>query len=905
MSHALVLAALLLSAPPQGGDDAGLGLLARGAADADGSGELSRAEWDAFVAGLGAGPDGRLDRELLVARLIEPLCDADGDGRVTRADVEALLEPPPAPSADDGATRASRGLSGLARALVVGAADASGDGALSEGERADFVATLPPDADGALELAVLQRWIARTRAEVPRDASATAPPLLLLAIEGGLDADGDGAHETEDLVALFERLDADGNGALDAGELAPRRASGAGSRARGGADGIEPLAGAPLVSWQRDLEDALALVAATGKPLLICVNMDGEPASEVFARSRYRDPAFAELARGFVPLIVSPDRHTARDHDDRGRRRACARFGRVLCAEHDAIEPELFARYFDGRRVAPRHVGVSPAGEVLFDLYLLNDLSRVDAALERHGVPGAPAEPEPEDEAALLASPDAAHRERLEAGFVAAAEDDRARLAGRALEGGARHPELVRLALRDPSPAVRRAAAAAVAEVGQGAPLELFARALRESAGAPELRAKLVDVLDARGEDEPDGRRAGRLARTFRALATPSAAVDRELWLAALEGAETPPEPPATDELVEGLTAELDQLDRALRQRRDDPELWLDVARTTLELGEASLELGRDPTFFLQDARRAAEEAGPSGAAGAVRARASWLLGEPDAAADAARAALPALLAEDPAGRAAARALDALLRGRTRQVYAALEPAEPVEVVDPEWLADAVAAGEVLAAHPRGDESQALLWAELLGVVEARAEELAALERGLARFPTSGDLHAALRAVLLRDEGADALEAWYAAREPAEDDAAALRWYEGLATLVAAEWRVQSGAPGEARAAYERSVADLRASVELEPGFAGSAHHYEALALAGRARLDLEAGDLEAARAAMAEALAVAPASADVDDGLGVSPRESARTVRRALEAAGRREEAAALEPPPQPGPGE
>ena len=41
----------------------------------------------------------------------------------------------------------------------------------------------------------------------------------------------------------------------------------------------------------RSLEDGLALSQAGGKPLLVCVNNDGEPASEALARGRYRDPA--------------------------------------------------------------------------------------------------------------------------------------------------------------------------------------------------------------------------------------------------------------------------------------------------------------------------------------------------------------------------------------------------------------------------------------------------------------------------------------------------------------------------------------------------------------------------------------------------------------------------------------
>ena len=145
---------------------------------------------------------------------------------------------------------------------------------------------------------------------------------------------------------------------------------------------------AAQMPWQRNLEDALALSRATGKPLLVCVNMDGELASERLAAGRYRDPAFVALAEGFVPVLASPSRHGPRDHDARGRRIPDPRFGRIVESEHVAIEPELFARYFGGRRVAPRHVGVAPDGTILFDLFLLQDLGAIDRALREHGTFG-------------------------------------------------------------------------------------------------------------------------------------------------------------------------------------------------------------------------------------------------------------------------------------------------------------------------------------------------------------------------------------------------------------------------------------------------------------------------------------------------------------------------------------
>src|SRR5688500_1554091 len=43
-----------------------------------------------------------------------------------------------------------------------------------------------------------------------------------------------------------------------------------------------------LVPWERTFEDARKVAELTGKPILVCVNMDGEIASEHFAGIRYR-----------------------------------------------------------------------------------------------------------------------------------------------------------------------------------------------------------------------------------------------------------------------------------------------------------------------------------------------------------------------------------------------------------------------------------------------------------------------------------------------------------------------------------------------------------------------------------------------------------------------------------------
>src|SRR5262245_6282613 len=55
-----------------------------------------------------------------------------------------------------------------------------------------------------------------------------------------------------------------------------------------------------LVTWQRTFADAVQVAKATEKPILVCVNMDGEPASEHFAGIRYRQEDTARLLDPYV-----------------------------------------------------------------------------------------------------------------------------------------------------------------------------------------------------------------------------------------------------------------------------------------------------------------------------------------------------------------------------------------------------------------------------------------------------------------------------------------------------------------------------------------------------------------------------------------------------------------------------
>jgi hypothetical protein len=222
---------------------------------------------------------------------------------------------------------------------------------------------------------------------------------------------------------------------------------------------------------------------------------------------------------------------------------------------------------------------------------------------------------------------------------------------------------------------------------------------------------------------------------------------------------------------------------------------------------------------------------------------------------------------------------------RTRELYAALAADRP-------WPAGGVAearlAYELALAQPAGSGDEALWRAchELLGALSGRQEQAALIRRGLAALPLSGELHSLLRAQVLRDEGARALEAAYEApplRQAYAQQAAALDWFHGLATLLAAERDVENRAPDVALATYARCIERFQRAAEAAPDFAPSAAHYQCLAYAGSAKLLTGAGQLESAVAAMLEAARSAAASFDSPDGLGATPAQTLRALRSAL----------------------
>ena len=89
-----------------------------------------------------------------------------------------------------------------------------------------------------------------------------------------------------------------------------------------------------LIKWQRSYADAVDISKATGKPILVCVNMDGEIASEHYAGIRYREEESAALFEPYVCVIASVYRHNSRDYDATGAHRLSAIWDRDLRRAH-------------------------------------------------------------------------------------------------------------------------------------------------------------------------------------------------------------------------------------------------------------------------------------------------------------------------------------------------------------------------------------------------------------------------------------------------------------------------------------------------------------------------------------------------------------------------------------------
>ncbi len=650
------------------------------------------------------------------------------------------------------------------------------------------------------------------------------------------------------------------------------------------------------VRWQRTWEDALAVARAARLPILVCVNMDGEIASEHYAGVVYRRPETRRLFAGYVPVVASVYRHNPRDHDEKGRRIPCPRFGTVTCGEHIAIETLLYEKYFDGKRIAPRHLRIDLEGAKSFDVMLTWDVVSVLTAI-REGAGKTPpiTERGDRDPVDLVASRDSRDRERVEKAFLEADPGGKRRL----LEAAFRHPEaapggLLRLALHELDPGL----------------VDLALRALART-DSPDLTALLYEALNS----TPKGPRREALLATLRRLAERSVLARR---LSAVEaaasgssgpldlarwrrGLETPAGAAPADR--GRLAARLDALET--RSYRPDPRAKLEFAAANVELAldpssRAPLRLGLGSkrsfaSLLLEDAERAAREALSLGASDwhlhAVLAVTAQGLGRPREALAHAVRAVPAI----PPGegsRLAMKTLETFAYERQREIIRRIRAGKRWPH---SWIRDLHAAYAVLDRHPFGTDRHFADHYDFLHWLKAHGPAARCLRQGLERFPASPLLHARLRRHLLRRKGPEGLEREYRSRLAASPQARGLPYQAALASLAAAEAYRRAREPGRARDAYDRALDLFRTAGERDPATEPSCAHGRSLALAGKARIALEAERwIEAAELCLA-AFAERPESAAARDGLNLSAVDTAKMCLTRLREAGEDEAARRL----------
>lgn len=654
------------------------------------------------------------------------------------------------------------------------------------------------------------------------------------------------------------------------------------------------------IQWQRTWEDALAVAQETGRPILVCVNMDGEIASEHYAGVRYRDPKIAQLYEPYICVIASVYRHNPSDYDEAGNRVECPRFHGVTCGEHITMEPIVYERFLDGTRVAPRHIMVELDGSETYDVYYAWDTDSVFRAI-REGIENRERQPNPPrgDRSLLdkVASRDAADREEVEAAYQAGDVDLKQALLETALANPQAEPTgLLRLALYDLDENLNKMARLGLAQSNSTKSIDLILEALRGT--MPEdQRQELIAALQRLGEQDV---RARTLANVQQGLGGSDAAVDAGSWNAALQGAEYPA-PPSAEE----IESRLDSVESNVAAEPADPHAQLEVALAALEFAVApstAARLARNPATaerfsraYYQDARDAAQAAAELGSTDwqvdAVLAITAFRLGDPAEAYARAEAAAGALPPGDISWNGMA-VLDIFADGRRRAIADAVRSKQDWPA---EWMADLHATYSVLAQHPLGNVVQVMTHIDFLVALGAERQAGRVLQEGLARYPESWDLHQRFRDRTLRVRGVEAMESAYT-RWLAQDDApATLPWYAGYASIAAAEvWR-KSNRPSEALAAYDRALAHYETMIARDPNTLANSSTYMAIALAGRARLKMEDGALEEAYADLTRSFELSPATASVLDGLNLSGYVTSVTLRARLIEAGQAELAASL----------
>ena len=657
------------------------------------------------------------------------------------------------------------------------------------------------------------------------------------------------------------------------------------------------------ITFQRTWKDALAVSKETNKPILVCINMDGEIASEHYAGIRYRDPEIAKLYEPYVCVIASVYRHNPRDHDDQGRRILCPRFGSVTCGEHIWIEPIVFEKFCDGRRVAPRHIAVDLDGKETYDIYYRNDVKSVlDDVRDRV----------PQDEARKpkvivrgdrpilerVASRAVEDREAVEEAYRKGDKQTRQSILDAAMKhGDAEQIDLLRLAIFGLDVNASRTARKALSQVQTADAADLLSDAMRVPMDAEE-RAALIAALKRLGAESP---RARWLAGVHEGLEGGSTTVDVKRWLEP----QTKGQPGAKPgEYTAGFASDVESRARASQERPKDPAAHLDLAEATLALAMKAPQVYSDnPRLarlvtrqLFEDARQATEEAAKLGAKGwrvdAVSALADYYSGNREAAYVTAEKAVKEL-PPGHTGWSSMAVITIFAEARWKAIKAAVKEGQNLP---PEWLRDLNAAYSMLLKHPMGTEGQVLWHYELLSWLGARYRSVRVLQEGIQRFDTSRALHAKLRERVIKFRGPDALEMTYASMVESAENPTRLLPFAGYASVAAAEQNRRARRFKQALAAYDRANTYYDRAIKEDERYKPSSDNAIALSLAGMARVAYQLENDDDALKFILASFARQPQMAGERDGMGITPGETAQMILARLRDNKRFEEAKRLD---------
>ena len=647
-----------------------------------------------------------------------------------------------------------------------------------------------------------------------------------------------------------------------------------------------------LIKWQRSYGDAVQISKETGKPILVCVNMDGEIASEHYAGIRYREEESAALFEPYVCVIASVYRHNSRDYDASGARIVCPRFGTVTCGEHIDVEPGLFDQFFDDTRVAPRHIAVELDSTEMYDVYYAFDTDSVfkqikDAVIDR---PTNPPPPGYGDRSIVerVQSLDVVDREAVETAYQAGDFETRKEILGAAVKH-ARSSQVgvMRLALLGPDLELRQMAWEGLTQnagqlsVGGGA-VDLIAEALR-SPMEQSQQDMLIATLKEMGKQSF---RARRLAKVYAGLGQESTILDRSLWQAALGKLAPMGVPPK-------ITAPEVQPDE------QDPNA---LVRHAVALMCFAMNQDLTPEFatlLVSDALRSAALAGSLGATGwelqSVIALGRYHNGD-RVGAYAKSVDVAKVIPPGDTSPLAMAMIGMFGEARQQGIARAMRRRNPWA---PEWLTDIHTAYGILLQHPYGSAEHAIANFDFLTGVEATGHSARFLDLAIERFPDSPELHSRLRTQLLKDRMVDALdgvEVVYDRMLAAPGASPVLRWYAGYASIAAAESHRRVGNPTQGAQSYRRAMAHFTMALEVDDSNSDGAAHQIAMAQAGMARIAYERKQDTEALDWILRSFDTSPESAASLDGMTFTPAGTARAILVRLRAGNQTDQAQQIE---------